>query len=1276
MKITARQIADWAASSVARGELPRLIRKLLHAAGKLTQASMPAGDSVTLPGFDGKIFNETGNAWVPKGLSVWEVSCRGDVTKKANEDYANGLDEEKKKVSPKERKKSVYVAVTARKWGKKNDWLEKKKNTGDWREVRAYDADDLEQWLEESPAVALEFGETLGLTGAGVESLSGYWAKWSTQCNPVITPHALQVGRAGTTELLIANIRDKSGAGARRFLSIKADSVEEAVAFSTACLMDNPELSTSAVVVTEIQGWRFIDKNPQLKIAISARLEIIQSPSSRDDLAVLVPFATGDMSRHFPDVGGQADTADLRLERPTYDEFEKSLVGIGLEPNKASRLSRNCGRSWTVFRRHLAQNPSIRKPKWLDHPSSPVLSTICLVGGWSSERPADNQFVERVAEMEYSRVERELGEIGRLDDSPIIRLGGIWKAKSALELLALYGQRITDEQIETFFSATEEILSTSDPQLELPDDKRYMAAIYDKIRPQSELLIDSICDTLIKLAVRGPDIEGLRSKNIEGRVSSLVFKLLNDADSTRWLSLSDVLPQLAEAAPGEFLAAIENSLSRQDAPVRALIEETKDSAFMGRCWHSGLLWALETLAWAPEWLTRVSIVLARLTETELKGNWANAPNRSLVSIFRSWLPQTAATIEQRIKVLKKLVREVPDAAYDLLHCLAHIDRGIALNNPRPKWRDDDAGASQDATDTEIVQMLVAAADLQMQSAVDHPNRIVKLIEKLDDFDETRRERVFQLIEPFKHSDVSDADKELLHSALRRRIYWHRNYDKIQGEELDSKLSRHETAYQALEPSDLVLRHGWLFANGGVALPIDMHEKDYSVRSNLIEEWRTTALREVYESEGWPGVTRLAREFSGGRNVGQTLLRLDIDTPEIADWIVSEAVDFEKHAEDTEMISGILRVLYHEHKEKMISLIKLVLSRKVASNWPTEKVAKFLTFAPTRKPVWEIVAGLGEEVDRKYWQICPTNIQLPDNKDEFDYALRRFLDTSRPRTAFALCRFNLEKTSAENAAEILEGIIRGEEPEAGFPDYHDFQKAVDYIEQSGAIERNRLLGLEFALIPCLGFGGVQHAKTLYHAIMSEPKLFTELLCIMHKPRHRESEGGPSPAPSEIAIQCAQDILHNLKRQPGTAENGKVNPGHFVSFIEQARELSKEDELIEVCDRKLGQILAYAPKGDDGVFPFEPARDILDRIEFEKMRNGFLLGCLDKRGVVSKSMTEGGDQERDLVQYYHKQAEALYTSHPRLANTLQALADSYKSDAHREDINAELRKEGIR
>ena len=138
MKITAGQIADWAATSEARGELPRLIRKLLHAAGTLTQASIPAGDAITLPGLDGKIFNETGNAWVPKGCSVWEVSLSEAMSRKKSKRRLRQwfLDEDKKKgIAYRNVKKSVYVAVSARKWSKKNDWLEEKNKKGEWREV-------------------------------------------------------------------------------------------------------------------------------------------------------------------------------------------------------------------------------------------------------------------------------------------------------------------------------------------------------------------------------------------------------------------------------------------------------------------------------------------------------------------------------------------------------------------------------------------------------------------------------------------------------------------------------------------------------------------------------------------------------------------------------------------------------------------------------------------------------------------------------------------------------------------------------------------------------------------------------------------------------------------------------------------------------------------------------------------------------------------------------------------------------------------------------------
>ncbi len=143
---------------------------------------MPAGDSVNLPGFDGDLHSECGNAWVPVGYSCWELSCRADVNKKANEDY-----KKRKDFLPDYHVTRTYVALTARRWPGKTRWRAEKIVEGVWKDIRAYDADDIEQWLEQVPAVRLAFGEELGLSGSGVESLAIYLEKWSRQCTPHIT---------------------------------------------------------------------------------------------------------------------------------------------------------------------------------------------------------------------------------------------------------------------------------------------------------------------------------------------------------------------------------------------------------------------------------------------------------------------------------------------------------------------------------------------------------------------------------------------------------------------------------------------------------------------------------------------------------------------------------------------------------------------------------------------------------------------------------------------------------------------------------------------------------------------------------------------------------------------------------------------------------------------------------------------------------------------------------------------------------------------------------
>ena len=80
-----------------------------------------------------------------------------------------------------------------------------------------------------------------------------------------------------------------------------------------------------------------------------------------------------------------------------------------------------------------------------------------------------------------------------------MEIGEVWKAKSPLELLDLFGERITRDELDRFFQIAKRVLVAPDPELELPEGERYAAQVHGKVRPESGLLIRSICDTLVKL---------------------------------------------------------------------------------------------------------------------------------------------------------------------------------------------------------------------------------------------------------------------------------------------------------------------------------------------------------------------------------------------------------------------------------------------------------------------------------------------------------------------------------------------------------------------------------------------------------------------------------------------------------------------------------------------------------------------------------------------------------------------------------------------------------
>jgi hypothetical protein len=99
----------------------------------------------------------------------------------------------------------------------------------------------------------------------------------------------------------------------------------------------------------------------------------------------------------------------------------------------------------------------------------------------------------------------------------------------------------------------------------------------------------------------------------------------------RWATLGRHLPLLAEAAPEEFLDAVDADLKSRFPQLIELMRQEHHEGISGAAYHSGLLWALETLAWSSKYISRVALLLAKLDDHDPGGTWGNRPSASLAA---------------------------------------------------------------------------------------------------------------------------------------------------------------------------------------------------------------------------------------------------------------------------------------------------------------------------------------------------------------------------------------------------------------------------------------------------------------------------------------------------------------------------------------------------------------------------------------------------------------------------------------------------------------------
>ena len=1245
--ITSTDIERWAEQTRARAVLPVLIRRLVYAVmPDARQVDFPGHDAAQRPGWDGRVDAPRTSPWVPEGLSGWELTVSGDLPGKPTRDMTG-----RKKLTAVERQATTFVFVTARRWDGKDTWAAMQRETGDWRDVRAFDCTDLAAWLDQSAPTKAWFAHELNRSIDGVRSIEEVGRAWTNSTKPPLSAKLFDTA----VEAHRTSLHDWLATPNEKPFVIVADSVDEATAFLSEALKEADgsigAAASSACVLSSADALR--------RLAAAAPQAVLITANADTERAAAGFFRTHRIIIARARTTIEEDP-DIALEPLADEAFDAALEEMGIVRDEWPRWRAEAGNSPTILRRRLALSPELRRPPWAARPELlRKLVPIFFAGAWKRDVAGDVDCVELVTHKPIAEVERDCAELAGLADPPVWALGNYRGLVSRKDALFAIAHAVTPEDLDRFLKLAELVFSLDDPQFDLPADERWRASILGKRPEVSGALRQSVGELLVLLALYGDQLAGRRLENIAPRIEMLVGRVLKGASARAWLSRQGDLQLLAEAAPDAFLSAVEADLDSADPQLLAMLRPVGSAPFDGPD-RTGLLWALEIVAWNRDNFVRVFDVLARLSEVHIEDNWTNKPENSLYSLVRFWWPQTAAPHADRLRKVETFARTRSTLAWRLLmRQLNHLD--TASVNALPRWRNDAAGHDARPTQEDQLAMLRKTLDLLLAWPRITADQLGELFELFADLSDKDRDAVIDRAEAWLTEGASDHDRSELAERLRRYVlrYSRRGVDK-------GPAKRVATFATKLMPDNLVMRHRWLFAEYYVPESneeVDDEKFDLDARERRISAAREEAIRELFKADGLSGILAMLRAGKAHGAVGLALYAVieAADHPRIIDELLKSP-----EPELVKAIDTCLLTFLHRADDAAREALFADASRS------DEHLLRLLLGAPFQRSTWEAIERLRPALADRYWkqvELRPWNLAAGD----VTYMIDRALSAGRPLATFDAVGMLSKKVDPSDLTRVLRALTAAKADEAQVVriDPWWMGEALAAVAVNDAMPLNERASLEF-----LFFEGLRHDQhgipALEQLIAQNPNEFVQLVTMVFKRDDGTTDVADEPADEQrrALITKAWALLEHLQFIPGTRADGSIDSAELLTWIIAVRDGCKAAARRAYGDRRIGSLLGKAPAGKDGHWPHPAVRDALDAIGTEEVMSGFHTGKFKSRGVHWRG--PGGVQERELAKKFRDDAEAIRLDHPFTARCLQGLADGYDRQAQWHDTDEAVRK----
>jgi len=1242
-------LAQWAERRDGQGSLPTLLAKLVRATGCVS-VHFPSDEGVQHPGWDGISQAKTDTEYVPQGFCGWEIGTqREKIIRKANEDYDKRTDDPEHLILA----ESTFIFVTPRPWSKKEKWIKEKRDQGLWGDVRAYDGTDLVHWIELYPAVGRWLATYLGKRPSGTLDLEEIWQQWSLSTQWPLTVDLILSDRDKNSVSVLSWLRSAPAA-----FALQGDTTEEVCSFLYAAISQLPE-----EVAEHYFARCLIASDPEMgrRLADSITPLIIVLLDPQPGLAQ----AMVQKGHHVLCAYGSNATIDQvqKLERPTREGIEAALQTSGVPQDLSIRMARESSRSLAILRRLMpSQAGSI--PRWAQTPPSRALLSALLAGGWDESSSADVDVMNQLAGAPYEDLVSEIVQYTGRFDSPLRKIGKIWKVASPQDAWLLLAPYLTSADIDRFESVIVNVLSSADPRYKMDPEERWLAPIRE-IQPEySEVLRHGLGATLIMLALFGERVHAApNAASLPGRV---VHSVLHKADGQCWWSLSREFQLLAEAAPEHFLAEIERSLDQAEPAISSLFGTDGDGTFSVE--HlSDLLWALESLAWAPCHLAKVSEILARLDAIDPGGRYSNRPGSSLRQIYLLWLPQTYANQGQRFIVLDRLRRSYPDQAWKLMKGILPGGHDTASDSATARWRDYKDAPVETVTYPLIGQGTNQLVKRLLEDVKGNVQRWQDLLGRLSDMPDP--DAVIVQLSVDVAFLTNEHDQAALWNYLRKVLNHHREFPDAEWSLSGTQITALQTVYDSLQPTNSLKRIAWLF-DQSVSLPNP--DSDWEENQRRINERRREAAIQLFQTEGIETLFELAQSVQDAASLGGALVNGGIDETDL-EALIKRGLRSEQDQHRWMAQGAIGAKVTAIPNAWLESLFKSA----IAQHWSEETLLHILKPLSVNHWTWALAQGVGSEFERAYWRQAP-KYRIVATEAENHFVVEKLVAVGRASDAvhFIGGQNRVGSIPSELVVKVL--LAAASEPRLSGEDRNDstmFQyylvEILKHLDAAGSVSEGQMITIEWAYLTLL-----EHSKRppkLLPKVMAEsPELFVQVICAIFKPSEESGIVDPLRPDPEHAKNVAKQA-HNMLRVwdvlPGTLPDGKIDAHALEAWVKEARKLAKNKGRDAIADQKIGEALSASPVGEDGIWPVLEIRELIESVRSEHLELGFAIGHRNRRGVTTRLLREGGDQERELATRYQNYSKATALGWHRTSAVLANIARSYEADARMQDDSVE-------